>query len=44
VDIDVVLPAIRDAIACTPELQIRLKEGEYEIVIAQLGKSACFSV
>lgn len=40
-DIDAVLHAIPDAIS-TPELQIRLKEGENYAVIAQLQESARF--
>ena len=40
-DIDAVLHAIPDAIS-TPELQIRLKEGENYAVIAQLQKTARF--
>jgi phosphomannomutase / phosphoglucomutase len=40
-DIDAVLHAIPDAIS-TPELQIRLKEGENYAIIAQLQKTAHF--
>lgn len=40
-DIDAVLHAIPDAIS-TPELQIRLKEGENFAIIAQLQKTAHF--
>jgi phosphomannomutase/phosphoglucomutase len=40
-DIDAILHAIPDAIS-TPELQIRLKEGENYAVIAQLQKTARF--
>ena len=40
-DIDAVLHAIPDAIS-TPELQIKLKEGENYAVIAQLQKTARF--
>ncbi len=41
VDINATLHAIPDAIS-TPELQIRLKEGENYTLIAQLQKTACF--
>ena len=41
VDINATLHAIPDAIS-TPELQIRLKEGENYTLIAQLQKIACF--
>ena len=40
-DIDAVLHAIPDAIS-TPELQIKLNEGENYALIAQLQKTACF--
>ena len=40
-DIDAVLHAIPDAIS-TPELQIRLKEGENYSLIAKLQKTAHF--
>jgi phosphomannomutase/phosphoglucomutase len=40
-DIDVALHEIPDALS-TPELQIRLKEGENYALIAQLQKTACF--